>query len=131
MPKYPQHDHCDCILTSIVKPTSQVEAFCTIDKFSKYAFIPEKSRGKADFFIKIGYSIDDSEFLKSEFEKQAKEKYLNGDYALNILDEHGQRITITITLKNSENNDRIFKTGWMVHPLGLITCSTPFTGVVK
>lgn len=96
-----------------------------------YAFIPEKSKGKADIFVNSGYGIENSEFLKSEFERQAKEKYLSGDYTLNVLDKHGQRITISITLKNSDNNDIIFKTGWMVRPLGLITCSTPFSGEVK
>ena len=82
-------------------------------------------------FLNLGYGIEDSEFLKSEFEEQARKKYLNGDYSLNFLDKYGQRITISITLKNLDNNDTIFKTGWMVHPLGFITCSTPFTGVVK
>lgn len=46
-------------------------------------------------------------------------------------DENGQRITIEIGLQDKEKNDRIIKTGWMVRPLGQITCSTPFTGVVQ
>lgn len=131
MPEYPQHPHCDCMLLSISKPTTQTVAFCAIEKFTGYVFIPENSKGKTDLFLNLGYGIEDSEFLKSEFEKQARKKYLNGDYSLNFLDKYGQRITISITLKNLDNNDTIFKTGWMVHSLGFITCSTPFTGVVK
>ena len=48
-----------------------------------------------------------------------------------LSDEYGQRITITISLQDQNKNDIIIKTGWMVHPLGRITCSTAFTGVVK
>ena len=92
---------------------------------------PKRVKGKTDLFVNLGYGIEDSEFLKSEFERQAREKYLSGDYTLNVLDKHGQRITILITLKNLDNNDTIFKTGRMIHPLGLIMCATPFTGVVK
>ena len=33
--------------------------------------------------------------------------------------------------EDKEKNVKIIKTGWMVRPLGLITCSTPFSGVVK
>ena len=131
MPKYPQHEHCDCMLASISNPNSQAVAFCAVEKFSGYVFDPENSDGKTELFVNWGYSIEDSEFLKSEFEEQARKKYLSGNYTLNLLDKYGQRITISITLKNSDNNDIIFKTGWMVHPLGLITCSTPFSGVIK
>ena len=46
MPEYPQHSHCDCMLVSISKPTSQIVAFCAIEKFTGYVFIPEKSKGK-------------------------------------------------------------------------------------
>lgn len=65
-----------------------------------------------------------------EFEKQAKENYIIGDYFLQLLNNYGQRITITIELKTKNRNVKI-KTGWMMHPLGLITCATPFTGEIK
>ncbi len=61
---------------------------------------------------------------------QAKEKYLSGDFILQKSDRYGQRITINIRLQDNENNARVFKTGWMVHPLGKITCTTVFSGVV-
>ena len=53
-----------------------------------------------------------------------------GEYSLQLLDEHGQRITIELELKTKNKNVKI-KTGWMVHPLGLISCATPYTGEVK
>lgn len=69
MPKYPQHPHCDCTLSSISKPTSQATAFCAIEKFTEYVFIPENSNGKTEIFVNLGYGIENSEFLKSEFEE--------------------------------------------------------------
>lgn len=73
----------------------------------------------------MGFTVEDSEYLKSELETQAKQKYLNGNYVLGNLNEHGQRITIEIKLKSPIKNDIILKTGWMIRPLGYITCNTP------
>lgn len=130
MPLYPQHPHCDCMLFSMSKPTSQAVANCTLSKFTEYIFKPDNSKGKTELFESWGYTIEDSENLKCEFEKQAKEKYLKGDYSLQLLNKYGQRITIAIELKTANKNVKI-KTGWMVHPLGLITCATPFSGEIK
>lgn len=129
MPLYPQHPHCDCMLMSVSKPASQAVASCALGKFTGYVFLPGNSHGKTKWFTNQGYTIEDSEYLKSEFERQAREKYLKGDYALQILNEYGQRITVSIELKTEKRNVKI-KTGWMVHPLGLITCATPFSGEI-
>lgn len=125
MPPYPQHPHCDCMLFSIDKPASQAVASCAIEKFTKYVFLPENSKGKTALFKDLGYTIEDSEYLKSEFEIQAKQKYLNGEYVLGKLNNYGQRITIEIKLKSAIKDDIILKTGWMIRPLGYITCNTP------
>lgn len=130
MPLYPQHAHCDCMLFSVSKPTTQAVAYCAAEKFTGYIFIPENSNGKTELFESWGYTVEDSGRLKSEFENQALSKYLSGDYVLQLLDKHGQRITILIELKTKNKNVKI-KTGWMVHPLGLITCATPYTGEIK
>ena len=53
-----------------------------------------RSKGKTELFESWGYTIDDSENLKSEYEKQAKQKYMSGDYSLQLLDVHGQRLTL-------------------------------------
>lgn len=45
-------------------------------------------------------------------------------YILGKLDKYGQRITITINLRNGVK----MKSGWLVHPLGVITCTTPLGG---
>lgn len=131
MPQYPQHPHCDCLLFSVGRPTRQAVADCAIEKFTGYVFIPEKSKGKTEIFKDWGYTVEDSERLKAEFERQARTKYLSGDYSLQVLNGYGQRITILIKLKKSDNSDIMFKTGWMVHPLGVITCTTPFSGEIK
>lgn len=77
-----------------------------------------------------GYNIGDAENLKEELERQAK-KYLSGDHRLQFANEYGQRITITVVLQDRKKLDIMIKTGWPVHPLGRITCATPFSGVGK
>lgn len=127
MPQYPQHPHCDCMLFTISKSTSQAVASCAIEKFTGYIFGEKYSgNGKIKLFKALGFTIEDSNYLKTEFEKQAKQKYLKGDYVLGKLDQYGQHITISITgLKSPIKNDIILKTGWMIRPLGYITCNTP------
>ena len=66
--------------------------------------------------------------MKTEFDVQAKQKYLNGDYEIGKLDEYGQRISITITVDSATKQNIKLVTGWMVHPLGKITCNTPLGG---
>ena len=130
-PVYPQHPFGDCILNSIYISYENLTAICDIRKFTEYIFRLDNSQGKTYIFENWGYTIGDSQNLKEELEKQAKDKYFNGDYKLQYADENGQRITIEISLQDKEKNVKIIKTGWMVRPLGLITCSTPFSGVVK
>ena len=67
-----------------------------------------------------GYDKADSEMLQRVFEKQAIEKYIQGQYALGKLNEQGQRI----------NNDKMvsFISGWMVYPNGKIRLVTPYGG---
>lgn len=130
MPKYPQHTHCDCMLLSISKPISQATVFCKMDKFTDFLFSEKhQNNGKLKLFRLLEFTPDDIAYLKSEYEKQALQKYLSGDYVLGKLDQYGQHITIYITgLKSSIKDDIIIKTGWMVRPLGLITCNTPYAG---
>ena len=123
------HPNCDCKLLNIKKPTNEVVADCNITKFTDYIF-GEKyvSNGKMELFKKLGFNKEDSEYLKQEFDKQAKESYLNGDYELGRLNEHGQRINITIKLKSKTRDSVSLVTGWMIRPLGKITCNTPVGG---
>ena len=84
-----------------------------------------------DNINKLQYEIfvkEDSKYLQTEYEKQAKEKYMNGEYILGKLDEYGQRISITIKMNTTHRTGINFVSGWLVHPLGIITCTTPLGG---
>ena len=66
---------------------------------------------------------------KKEFEKQALEKYIKGQYTLGKLDQYGQRITITIELQRKDKDETVsFLSGWMVAPDGEIRLTTPLGG---
>lgn len=119
------HPHCDCTLKTIYNP--QVKAFCNVKKFSEYVFGEKYAyNGKARLFKQLGFDVSDSESLKFEFEKQAKQKYLTGEYEIRNLDrEYGQDINIVIEITSSTGRSVKLNSGWKVHPLGLITCNTP------
>ncbi len=120
------HFYCDCNESAIETPYEQSVAERDIRKFSEYVFNEKyKVNGKNKLFWLLGFHKEDSAYLKSEYEKQAKQKYLKGDYTLGKLDNFGQRINVTIDLATPTHTDIKLITGWMVHPLGKITCTTP------
>ena len=104
---------------------------CYFVKSRRYIFSNEEKyllNGKRELFESLGFLKEDSEYLKMEFDVQAKQKYLNGDYEIGKLDEHGQRINITITVDSATRKNIKLVTGWMVYPLGKIVCTTPLGG---
>ena len=131
-PALPQHDYCHCIKIplSYDNVLDQAEATCDIRKFTEYLFSPKYNfNGKGKKFIEWGYSIEDSQMLKEEYEKQALEKYTQSDYTLGALDKEGQRINIRVELfDRNKNKIVIVKSGWMVDPDGKIRLATPFCG---
>ena len=126
-PELPQHENCHCDVTYIPQPLPNVnaKAECNIKKFSHYVFDDNYlQNGKKALFESLGFTINDSEYLKKEYEKQAVQKYCNGEYELNLLNEYGQRINIEINL-NKNGRDIKFITGWLVKPKGKIVNTTP------
>lgn len=124
-----KHPNCDCGEFSIPKPISEAKAICDIRKFTEYIFNEKyANKGKNKLFALLGFFKEDSDYLQTEYEKQAKKKYLNGEYVLGKLDKYGQRISITININMANRTGINFVSGWLVHPLGVITCTTPLGG---
>ena len=122
------HPKCDCYVETIANSTLKydVNIVCPIEKFTAYIFADKYAdNGKRKLFEMLGYSIEDSYELKTAFEKQAKDKYLCGDYILGKLDVYGQNINISINLMNKNGRSVEFKSGWKVYPEGLLNCITP------
>lgn len=125
MPEYPLHPNCHCKL----KPTNSVVATaeCRIDKFTEYIFDDDRNNGKKVIFEDWGYYKEDSEWLKQEFERQAKEKYASGNFTLADLKDYGQMINIIIELPLKNSIGAVtFVSGWMVYPNGNIQLTTPW-----
>ena len=84
---------------------------------------------KERVFAQWGYTVEDAHWLQVEMEKQAKERYVTGDYTLGKLDIRGQRISIRITIpKKDGTGDVSFLSGWMVLPNGQLKLNTPYGG---
>ncbi len=127
-PKYPHHPKCHC--KKLKENPVSVVSNCVIDKFTKFIF-SDNVRAKEKRFLfenVFGYTIDDSGYLQSEYVRQAKEKYISGDYTLGLLNEYGQRINITIDLDSRTQGKVKIVSEWMVKPGGLITCNSPLGG---
>lgn len=126
-PEHPLHPSCHCTKSLAGKPLSSAD--CPIEKFTKYIFADKYAgNGKRKLFEQLGFNAEDSQYLQQEFQKQAKERYVAGDYTLGLLDSRGQRISISVLLANQERGMVKFVSGWMVRPNGYITCNTPLGG---
>ena len=88
------------ILTKFACKFWSAFAECDLRKFTEYIFTDsKKSKGKLAIFESLGYNKNDSNILKEEYEKQALNEYLSGNYTLKDLDKNGQRLAIAISLK--------------------------------
>lgn len=126
-PKLPQHRKCHCVVKNITRPMPNItaEAKCDLEKFTGYIFSDKYAwNGKRDLFKILGFSINDSQYVKQEYENQAVKNYCNSKYTLGKLDEHGQRINIDIKFTKNGRNI-VFTSVWMVRPKGEITNNTP------
>ncbi len=132
-PKWPHHMFCHCVLIDVsydmvLKKSTAIAPF---SKFDPYLFDRDNKYGhkKQIMFESWGYTIEDSEWLQGEIEKQGLNKYISGDYVLGKLNEQGQRISIRIEILNRIKGGTVsFITGWMVRPNGQITLNTPYGG---
>lgn len=132
-PRWPHHLFCHCVLEDV--PYNDVlsasTATASYSKFSPYLFDPDDfyQHGKSEMLESWGYSVKDSAYLREEIEKQALQKYKNGDYQLGLLNKYGQRISIRVELPRKNGDGMIsFITGWMVKSNGYIQLNTPYGG---
>ncbi len=132
-PAWPHHPFCHCVLKDIsyYEVLTKSSADCPYSKFDPYLFDPYGlyNHGKGRMLKRWGYSVEDSQYLAEEIEKQGLQKYISGDYRLGLLDQYGQRISIRVEIPNKNQGGIVsFVTGWMVHANGRITLNTPYGG---
>ena len=106
-------------------------AYSDYSKFDPYLFnttgiYPHK---KEKLFKQWGYTVDDAKWLQAEMERQAREKYISGEYELGKLNAFGQRINIVIEIPRKDKEGTVtFVSGWMVEPNGKLKLNTPYGG---
>ena len=100
-------------------------------KFDPYLFNTNgrQTHNKETLFKEWGYTVEDARWLQAEIERQAREKYIDGEYELGKLDAFGQRINITIELPRKDKEGTVtFVSGWMIEPNGKLKLNTPYGG---
>lgn len=105
-----------------------------IEKFSDYIFKLGATHGKDHVFRSLGYNRSHSAELSYLYEQAADERYSRQDFALGMLDQYGQRITIEIHLIGIGSNahrQSYLLSGWMIQSDGSITLNTPFSGFAR
>ena len=126
-PENPIHEHCHCHYEEI--ETINIRATSVLEKYTKYIFDDDNNEGKKALFEAWGFSILDSDYLKTEIERQAQIAFQCGDYILGKRNEYGQRISIVIHLNRKDTGEEItFIAGWMSYPDGRIELTTPYGG---
>ena len=113
--------------------SNTIKATADIRKFNEYIFT-ENSKGKDVVFRDLGYSEKDSVRLTEIWQKQASEKFANGEFNLGKKDKWGQRIDIEIKLEGvgqAKGKVSYMKSGWMLNDNGSISLNTPFSGFTK
>ncbi len=132
-PPCPHHPYCHCTLETISYAIvlSSASAYSRYSKFDPYLFNTNglQTHTKEILFKEWGYTVEDARWLQAEMERQAKEKYISGDYTLGKLDKNGQRISIRMVIPRKTGiGDVSFITGWMVEPNGNLRLTTPYGG---
>ena len=132
-PPCPHHPFCHCTLDPIDYAFVLANAVAHSDysKFDPYLFntTGTYTHNKEKLFNEWGYYAEDASWLQAEMEKQAREKYLSGDYTLGKLNEQGQRLNIRIVLPRKNTPESVsFITGWMIMPNGKLKLNTPYGG---
>lgn len=132
-PPCPHHPYCHCTLEAIDYTLVLMSATAHSDygKFNPYLFNTrgEHPHGKDKLFREWGYTVEDALWLQKELERQAREKYLSGNYELGRLNFAGQRISIRIEIpRRNGGKTASFISGWMVEPNGEIRLITPYGG---
>ena len=132
-PPCPHHPYCHCTLelidySLVLRNATAHSDYC---KFDPYLFNTTGiyTHSKEKLFKEWGYNVEDASWLQAEIERQAREKYISGEYQLGKLNDKGQRISIRVTISRRDNGNAVsFITGWMVYPNGRMQLTTPYGG---
>ena len=132
-PPWPHHPNCHCTLEPVdyAVVLISVSAYSDYSKFDPYLFNTQGKypHTKEKLFASWGYTVTDAQWLQTEMERQAMEKYRSGDYRLGTLDVFGQRLNIRIEIPRKDSHGTVsFVSGWMVLPNGKLKLNTPYGG---
>lgn len=96
-----------------------------LKKVTDYLFV---NKDKKAMMNSMGYFIEDSEYIYRFLQQVIRDEFLKGNYKLQVLDIHGQHITIYLNIKGvRDHKNENFKChiGCVAWPYGKIKVATP------
>lgn len=132
-PPCPHHPFCHCTLEEIdyADVLAYTETRSDYSKYDPYLFntTGRYPHGKEKMLASWGYTVEDAKWLQNEIERQARAKYISGEYSSGKLTKDGQRISIRIEIPRKSGIGTVsFISGWMVEPNGRLKLTTPYGG---
>jgi hypothetical protein len=96
-----------------------------MDNIDRYLFLNEEKRV---MMLYIGYNHSDYEEVYDLVSENIKNKFLSGNYKLQLLNAYGQRVTINFTIKGKRlKSEHTYNchAGCVVWPNGKLKIATP------
>lgn len=124
----PEYTHPNCKCEQV--PTSLDEPELDF-RYAKMIYLFDK---KGDWMRSMGYVEEDGADLYRIISENAKKQFMQGNYILDRLNQHGQRVDIILVLPGKRDKQRMtyrVKTGWTAFPNGKLHNNTPIGGWAK
>ncbi len=121
----PEYYHPNCKCKQEDYNLTHVTFDFPIDKVTKYLFV---NQSKKEMMRSMGYTIEDSYYLYELIKENIEKSFLDGNYKLEYLNNHGQHFEINIVIEGKRDhiNEKFnCYTGCVAWPYGKIKIATP------
>lgn len=95
----PTHPNCKC---AAVNGSVSVQLDFPIRKLTEYWFV---NLTKSGIPLKMGFRIEDSEYLLQTLSAVVKKQYEEGNYIIGVLDGHGQHVEIHTVIAGKRDHE--------------------------
>lgn len=121
----PFYYHPNCKCKNKTHDLIEVVFDFPLQKITGYLFV---NQNKKAMMRSMGYLVEDARELYHLIQSEVKNKFLSGDYKLQVLNNHGQHFTVNFTLNGKRDHAKEkfnCHVGCVAWPFGKIKIATP------